>query len=208
MSVFGARLRRARAGAGPATPLPAGWWFGLSPVAGTTSALAANTMYGVPWIAPETCRVDQIALRVTTGAVGNCKMALYDALAATRLPGAKLAEISADLDTSGSNVNLVGTFAAPPVVVAGRLYWMAAVCSGTPTVFAFGHALPLAAGFMYPLGGPDVGAVLANHNSLNSNRHTVALTYSAGGAFMPASFGTGAFGTGLPSSPIMGLRRA
>lgn len=180
--------------------LPGNWHFTRS-TTNAVNAVVANTIYATPWIAIENCSLDQISIRVATGAAGNCKVGV--ALNGANVPAAIVRENSADLDTT-SAATLVGTITPLPVI-AGQTYWILAAFSGIPSIISFSSAVGQSGGFFNVVGaGNSTDAMTAG----NRSRYSAALTYSAGGAFFPATFPAGSYGSGTPGSPVFAMRKA
>jgi hypothetical protein len=193
-------ITRAQAAAFSQAPVAAQEWMAPPNINGAPGAVTANLLYAAPWIAGQTCLVDQIATRVTTGAAGNVKLGLYSA--AGNLPGSLLAENTADLTTASAAV-VIGTIAATQVV-AGQQYWITACFSGAPTMFCYNTAA-YGGGYFWATGSlrnlPDP-LLLGGAFFLNR-----ALTYVSGPTpFFPATFGAPTV-TGLVC-PLFAVRRA
>lgn len=203
MSVFGqsvstARVRRA-------ARMVSGRYYGPVPFSVENAAVAAGTLYASPFIPSETVTIDQLAVRVVTAAVGNCKVGVYLAQDADNMPGALLAENTADLDTNVTNTTLFGTFATNPTLVGGRLHWLVSCYSGTPTMACWASNVAGNGGFPTDIGWSGTEAMFTAGGA--PTRITTALPYVAGSAFFPATFGTATEGGASPGSPLVALRK-
>lgn len=183
---FTGSVSRSQAGQFIQAPIASQEWFGTPLYFSALSAVSSNVLYTTPWIAPETCVIDQIAIRVSTGAAGNAKFGLYNA--SGNLPSSLGSENTADLSTAGSGI-VAGALAAPVSVIAGNLYWPSVVFSGTPTCVCYNNTGIQVGGYHYP-----VGSLRNTANSWfvgGSFFVSQTLTYVPGPTpFFPASFGT------------------
>lgn len=94
----------------------------------TTTAATAGRLDAIPFRLPRAVTIDQIVARVTTGAVGNCRMGIYADDGAFS-PGDLLVD-SGDVSTADPG-DVVG---AVSLALAGRTwYWAAINSSATPT---------------------------------------------------------------------------
>ena len=97
----------------------------------TAKVSQATTLY--PWTATRTWTPAEIGVYVVTGAVSSaCKVLVYAHDAATGWPGAKVYE-SASLPTETSTTYAADTTTRPSFV-AGRIYWLGILASGTPSL--------------------------------------------------------------------------
>jgi hypothetical protein len=102
----------------------------------TTLALTADLLYGVPFFVHSPLTADQIALNITTAAAGGklIRLGLYGATAAGQ-PGALIVASGALAADPGAVPDPVAATIAA-ALVPGRLYYLALVTDGTPTVTA------------------------------------------------------------------------
>jgi hypothetical protein len=183
MSVMGPGLTGAQVAAFRQVPVGVGEWLGTPCATANNAAVIADTLYVTPWIAPQSCNLDRIQTRVTSGAAGNAKMGIYDA--AGNLPGSLLAESTADLSTAATGF-LIGTIPATPVV-AGRLYWIGQCHSGIPQMQCFNAGTTQGSGYFWPVGSlRNSGDLWTSGGGVYVSR---ALTYVAGAPFFPSTFG-------------------
>lgn len=211
MSVFGdfgitpAQAAAIAGGVMRAAPLLPGEYDAPTIISSGNAAVAANTHYACPFIPRSTFVSDRGCLRVSTGAAGLCKLGIYAADPATKLPSTKLAEASTDIDTTSIALLEIGWLANPTLEV-GRLYWLTSVFNATPTMLCWNHNTAQAGGFQTQVGYTTLASALSG---TPVGRYSVALTYGAAATpFLPASFGAGAYSSGLPGSPIIALRAA
>lgn len=202
----GSGLTTSQAGAFLQAPMTSGRWTGPRVFSTANAAVAANTLYAIPFIPADTFTADQIGLRVATGAAGSAKAGIYTALTATNLPDALVAECSTDMDTTAT-ANVQAGFSANPMLTAGRLYWLAACFSVTPTIVCVNHAIAQNGGFVWVVGAPSIGAILANGVAPSRVTRDAALAYVGATAFFPASFGACTEGSGSPGSPVVAIRK-
>jgi hypothetical protein len=119
----------------PAIPTTAARFYGQRNAFGgnaATLALAADTLYGVPFSPPVDMAADRIALNITSAAAGGklIRIGLYSANPVTSKPDALLAASGAiAADATG-----LKTATIDYKLKAGKLYWLACVTDGTPTV--------------------------------------------------------------------------
>jgi hypothetical protein len=146
-------------------------WY-TSPITGanlTTGALAANTLYAMPLVAPIDCRIDRLAINVTTAGTGVARLGLYrDKLGLPKKLILDAGEV--DVSTTGQKkINITQRIKA-------GLTWMVVVANGTPTIRC--HTKD----GLQPLLGFD-------SNLPNNPRygHSVAFTYAALPDQFPAS---------------------
>jgi len=187
-------------------PLPSQRWTGPRCFSATNAAVAANTLYACPFIPLETFTCDQLGIRVATGAAGSAKLGIYTALTTTLMPDALVAEVSADIDTTSIATPTVG-FAANPTFTVGKLYYLASCYSVTPTMVCWNHTVAQNGGFLWPIGSAIPGPWLVSGGTPARITRTAALTYVAGSAFFPASFGAATEGAGTPGSPLVAIRK-
>jgi hypothetical protein len=184
----------------------AGTWYAA--IEATTRAAAAvlvDTMYLCPLVADRSVSVDALGLHLVTGAASsNVRVGLYSSDAAG-LPAELIAE-STDQSTATNGTNIVGPITATSLV-AGRMYYGAAVFSDAVSPDQFASAGVAAGGISAQLGysAPRVtGAGLQNARITR----TAGVTYVAGSPFLPATVGAVTIGGGAPASPIMFWRAA
>ena len=162
-----------------------GYFFGAGVVIGTTPALGADTLYGIPIYVPRTMTFDRIAIHVTTGAVSsNIRLGIHK-LGTNLYPGVLVLD-AGEVDSATTGVKTI-TISQQ---LAKGLYFVALVSNGTPSVAG---ASPTSFGAVFGLIATD----FANYN----NRWAVAFTYAA----LPDPFTAG--GTLQNANvPIIGLR--
>lgn len=133
----------------------------------STSALAKNVLYAVPFILDAEFTIFNLAFEVTTlGAGSTARMGLYDSiddLAGRTYPNNLVIDAGEKVTTSTG----VKSTTTSLQLEAGRLYWMVYVCGGTtaPSV----RALPAAA----------CGTLLGAQTTGGNTMLTVAFTYAA-----------------------------
>lgn len=161
--------------------------FGMG---GTAAAIAANTLYLIPFDLPLTAA--GIAMQVTVGAVGNIRLGLYGS-DANGGPSGLIEEvtISSQIDASIVAANTVNF--ATPRALSGR-YYLAMVSDATPTI----AMCTVSNAILHAMHG-RLGLV-----SVSSNTHlTQAFTYAA----LPASLTSPAWSSGT-SAPTVALAAA
>lgn len=93
----------------------------------STAAIVANQLYGLPFVVPKHGTYDRIAIHVTVGVAGNCRIGIYKDN--NGYPGALILD---------SGLLAVGVAGAVEGVIAQVLpagwYWLALVCEVAPTV--------------------------------------------------------------------------
>jgi len=93
----------------------------------TTPAVSVDTLYAVPVYIPHMMRIDRLVAEVTTGAVGNMKIGLYDDSGG--YPNVLLNDSgSIDTTTGGLKQSAIG------LVVPQGFYWLATIFSATPNM--------------------------------------------------------------------------
>lgn len=193
-------ITRAQAAALSKVPAASQEWMGPRVHAFATATVAANTLYVTPYIAEETCLLDQIAAFCVTGVAGNAKGGIYGSVG--NLPGALLGEGTADLSTAASGTLLVSTFASPVSVQAGQLLWLGWVFSAAPGIRGFFNGVPGVGGYFWP-----VGSLRTNASSLLQGGFffvSRALTYVSGPTpFFPATFGAPTLTDGVAVAPAV-----
>jgi hypothetical protein len=201
---------RAPARAPLTLPLPGNGWFHDRPVASASQSHPIDTLIASPWMPTETCRVDQVAFRITGGAAGFARLGFYAAdRAAGWLPGDRLLDVVTDIDTTASNQTVLLTLPAPLTLVRGRLVWRAIVFSGGPTTTSWPINVAGGGGYWTPLGAQSATQGVGNTAGLTGARFVrdAALTYVIGSAFLPASFGAGTSQNGQ-GAPLFSMRKA
>ena len=188
-----------------AAPMLSQRWTGPRCFSSVNAVVAANTLYACPFIPLETFTCDQLAIRVATGAAGSAKIGIYTSLA-TLLPDALVAENTADLDTTSTST-LQGAFTSNPTLTVGALYYLATCYSVTPTMACWAHGVVQNGGFPWLIGAASASSWLVTGNAPVRITRTAALTYVAGSAFFPASFGAATEGAGTPGSPLVAVRK-
>ncbi len=131
-------------------------------VSGNT-ALAANTLYGSPFLAARDITVDRILLNVTTAAAGkSIRMGIYKADGTNLYPGSLLLD-AGTVATDTTGVKLITINQA----LTKGLYFLAHVSDGTPSIKGVEPALS-------PLG--DMRSLVDGYSD---NGWSVAFTYAA-----------------------------
>lgn len=158
----------------PARDLKSGRYYGHQfsfGGTGTTLALAADTLYGVPFVLDETNTVDRIALNITGAAAAGklLRIGLYSSIPGTYFPDALIVDSGA-LAADGTGIKIATISQS---LVANTLYFLAAVTDGTPTVTAMSNSTLI-------FGHTDAA------DSGGRAMTTRAFTYAA----LPASWGT------------------
>jgi hypothetical protein len=161
--------------AGPAGTGFAGYAAGnwISPVTGPISngfPLSANTIYLYPFVPQRSISVDQIGARVTNASSGSTvQLAIYASL--NGLPtGNPLATTSS---LSSATAGLVTAAVTPFSLVAGQMYWMATISSGTPQLQSLAGASNYAS---HILGSPSL-IDISSANSITAHFWFVAHTF-------------------------------
>lgn len=137
----------------------------------STAAIAANTLYAMPFIAEKEIAIDSIAMKVaTSGAGSNIRFGIYNSL--NLYPNSLLIDSGS---IPGTSIG-VKSFACNLDLPQG-VYWLVCVCSATaPIVTGFtGVALNSIMGLDNTLSGLGLG-------------YSIAFTYNA----FPTSFPAGA----------------
>lgn len=104
----------------------------LGPVTATTLVLTANRLYAVPIRFEYEFVIDNVCTYVTSAAVGNVRMGLYE-MAASGFPGALVRDGG---QTSHNSLNERSVYMNADVLPAG-VYYMALLPEGAPTVRAY-----------------------------------------------------------------------
>lgn len=98
----------------------------------TTGAVAANTLYAVPFVAPgRGATLDRIAFNVTTLLAGNARCGIYDATSLTNLYPNALIEDGGSISTGTTGVKSTTISRA---LTPGKLYWAVFVADVAVTV--------------------------------------------------------------------------
>ncbi len=166
-------------GAAPEVGYQTGRTYGAEVTASSPSgvAISANTLYAVRVVARETYTFDQIGIRITAGATGNLRLGLYAADATDGFPGTRILD-SGDLSTASGNTNATATISQK--LQANTAYWLALVCSASPSLSALPTtSVPALFGATDYVSGP-------------SNIIQRAFTYAA----LPDPWGTPTYGGG------------
>lgn len=122
----------------PRIALTSDRYFGARSSFGGTvgnSALAANTIYGIPFFVPKATSFDLISVNVSaTGTATGLRVGLYAADTTTGLPAALLLDAGTTGAPSGTGQK--DTAALSPVLALspGLLYWAACLADGTVTL--------------------------------------------------------------------------
>jgi len=180
---------------GPSAPFPgykAGRYYTASSTSATGFTVAANTIYGVPFLAAARVTFTKLSINVTTGiAATSARIGIYANSPSTIGPGALVAgSDSGSFSTASAGVQEVTGLS---ITLNPGFYWFAAIFSGTPTVTGcngFGVLLPLLIGMSSP------GA--AN----NDFGYSASQTFGA----MPATFPAGTFINTNNAMPLIAAR--
>jgi hypothetical protein len=115
-------------------------------------AVAANKIYVLPFLVTERVRFDRVTTFTQSGATGNGRMGVYrngkDLHPSTLVKGSGSVGVGA-----GANHHDF----SPPVSLYRGLYWVAALFSGTPTMFR----IPYEQGIAWEILGRDAGIATA-----------------------------------------------
>lgn len=119
----------------PRVPAVSGRFYGQRGVYGgvaATLALAANTLYGVPFVPLADMAVDRVAANITSAAAAGklIRIGLYDADPVSGAPRNLLAASGA---IAADATGLI-TATIDQKLRSDRLYWLACVSDGTPTL--------------------------------------------------------------------------
>jgi hypothetical protein len=191
---------------------PVGSWASpLASAINVTTAVAVNTLYLSPFpLFRGGMTVSEIGIRVVTGAAGNVKAGLYEYDEAAD-QFVLLRETAADVSTATAGF-LALPLGSSLTTDTPRLLFVGTVFSGTPVVAQWSPTAALGGGMQTWIALPNPpGAAAANNNSgFGRVTRTTALTYSAGGAFLPATvaYSDLTFTSAAPGSPLALLRRA
>jgi hypothetical protein len=150
-----------------------------------TLALAANTLYGVPFVPPADMAVDRVAANITSAASAGklIRIGLYDADPVSGAPRNLLAASGA---LAADATGLI-TATIDQKLRSDKLYWLACVSDGTPT-------LTSTTGARSALGVTDAS------DAGGGASVTRTFTYAA----LPATWGT--IGAYVGPSPYLVLR--
>lgn len=106
----------------------------------TTGAIAANTIYALPFVAPPTARKCAIiGFNVTTLAAGNARIGLYKNKAANDVYPGDLIVDSGSISTGTATVKSYN-LPTPFELVPGELYWLVLHADAAPTLRAMAMA--------------------------------------------------------------------
>jgi len=97
----------------------------------TTLALTANRLYAIPFFCPQTFVMGQIDIYVSTAGTGNARMGIYEDNGKV-YPG-KLLLDAGEVSIASTGVKGI---TVTKKLRGGKLYWLALVSNGTPTVRA------------------------------------------------------------------------
>ena len=153
----------------------------------TTAAIAAATLYAMPFASPGGGTIDQMMINVTSaGAGSSVRVGLYKSIAkGTNLyPGALVTD--AGVVTTASTGVKTYTTGFPIILDPGELYWFACVCNTTAPVIR-----GLAVAGCYPIFG--IGAAMSTAPGLG-----VSVAYTFG--TLPTTFKPG--GTLITAAPL------
>ena len=124
----------------------------LTSLALTTVAMAANYLYGFPFIVPIVQTFDRIAIRVSTLSAGNCRLGIYISNG-NAYPTALILD-AGEVDTGSTGVKEINI----NQTLQPGLYWLAIVVNATPTVIALAAGSQIVLGIDSSLtGSPYVG---------------------------------------------------
>lgn len=150
-------------------------------------AVVANRLYALPFLVAEKMSLNRLATYTKSGATGNVRMGVYrsnNALSPTQLvKGSGSVGVGAS-----SNVHNF----SPPISLSRGLYWIAAVFSGTPTMYR----LPYEQGVTWEI----LGRTLGISNSMRPGWRS-AHSFAA----LPVVFPLGTL-TAVQDLPIMWVR--
>lgn len=93
----------------------------------TNAAIAANTLYAVPWYNPAQTTFTKISIRVTTLSAGNVRLGIFNDV--NGHPGTVLVDCGT-ASTASTGLKEIAFSQA----IAPGWYWFGAVFSGTPTI--------------------------------------------------------------------------
>ncbi|KKM03637.1 hypothetical protein LCGC14_1772460 [marine sediment metagenome] len=98
--------------------------------AGTTRAMTANRLFAMPWYVPRAITVDELLIEVTSAGAGAtyARLGIYN-VGTNLYPGT----LKLDGGTVLTDSNAVVSLAISQALTKG-LYFLAVICSGTPTI--------------------------------------------------------------------------
>lgn len=122
---------------GPSFPFVAyvsGRYYLVGSPNNSTFTVAANTIYGMPFIAMRKVTFTKAGLQVSSGVAGNAHIGIYSNIANGFGPGALLQDFGAVSTASPGAQEITGL----SIPLNPGLYWMAALFSAAPTVLTCG----------------------------------------------------------------------
>ena len=174
----------------------------LRSAASSTTAIAADTIYGHPIFVPDTIAFSGMALSVGTAVVGvTGKMALY-ANAGNLTNGALIEESASSLDMNSAGATvLVATFSSGRTLAPGW-YWLTSKFNGAAQPYTMSAGGLMGSGAVFLFGSPNLAPFVRSvAGSAVYTRATVADAYANAFPALPIL----TRGTNTPGTPIMGL---